>query len=255
MRGILLVLALALAAWAANVKLYLKDGGYHVVREYKVLADRVRFYSVERSDWEEIPLAMVDLKRTQAEAEERQAELANDAKMLSDEDAEQRAIRKEISRIPQDPGVYWLDGNQTKSLKVAESSVHTNKRREVLKRLSPIPTVSGKATLEIDGMHSQNVFTNPEQEFYIQLSEMERFGIARLTVKGNVRIVEKLTYTPIIKEVEEEADMVDTFQQQLDSSGLYKVWPKQPLPDGEYALVEYTMGKLNIQVWDFAVKK
>ena len=68
-----IVLFLAFAAWAANIKLYLKDGGYHLVREYQVQPDRVRFYSVERSEWEEIPLDLVDLKRTEAEAAARNA--------------------------------------------------------------------------------------------------------------------------------------------------------------------------------------
>ena len=55
---------LAVAAFAANIKLYLKDGNFHLVREYKVERDRVHFYSVERSQWEDIPLELVDLKRT-----------------------------------------------------------------------------------------------------------------------------------------------------------------------------------------------
>ena len=44
---------LAFLAWAANLKLYLKDGSFQVVREYQVQTDRVRYYSIERSDWEE----------------------------------------------------------------------------------------------------------------------------------------------------------------------------------------------------------
>ena len=54
MRRILVFWLLAVfAAWAAlNIKLYLKDGGYHLVREYQVQSDRVRYYSVERSQWE-----------------------------------------------------------------------------------------------------------------------------------------------------------------------------------------------------------
>jgi hypothetical protein len=40
---------------AANFRLYLKDGSFHLVREYKVEGDRVNYYSVERSDWEEVP--------------------------------------------------------------------------------------------------------------------------------------------------------------------------------------------------------
>jgi hypothetical protein len=242
------------AAWAANVKLYLTDGSFQVVREYEVEQDRIRFYSVERSDWEEMPLNMVDLKRTEAEAAARKAELEKDSKAMSEEDAAVHAMEKEVARIPQAPGVYWVEGGQTKAIKVAMSVVHTNKRREVLKMLSPIPAVSGKATLEIDGVHSPNVFQNPEQEFYIQLSDPERFGIARLTTKGNVRIVENLHIVPVTKEVVEEPDMVETLQQQVDVDMLYRIWPKNPLAPGEYAVIEYTQGKLTTQVWDFAIK-
>ena len=247
---------LAFACFAANLKLYLKDGTYQIVREYKVQSDRVRFYSTERSDWEEIPLEMVDLKRTETEAAARKLELAKDAKELSEEDASERAVMKEAMRIPETPGVYWIDGDHTLQIKPAESSVRTNKRRELLKVLSPIPAVSGKATLEIDGAHSQNIFTNPEQEFYIQLSDAERFGMLRLTPKGAIRIVENLTVEPVTKEVAEEPDRVDTFQQQLDANGfgLYKIWAKDKLPQGEYAIVEYTPGKLQMQIWDFAIK-
>ena len=243
------------AAWAANVKLYMTDGSYQIVREYQVEEDRVRFYSVERSDWEEVPLTMVDLKRTKAEASARQEEIEKDTRAMAAEDAAVHAMEKEASRIPQDPGVYWVDNGQTKAIKVAESTVHNNKRREVLKILAPIgPAMSGKATLEIDGAHSPNVFQNPEQEFYIQLSDSERFGIARLTTKGNIRIVENLTILPVTKDVDEEPEMVESLQQQVDANLLYKLWPKSPLPPGEYAVIEYTQGKLTTQVWDFQIK-
>ncbi|MBZ5622644.1 MAG: hypothetical protein LAQ69_28510 [Acidobacteriia bacterium] len=255
MRKYLLALViLVITAWAANLKLYLKDGGYHLVREYKVESDRVRYYSVERSEWEEIPLDLVDLKRTQAEAAERQAELEKDAKVISEEEKVERELQKQVTRIPRDPGVYWIDGKETKIIKAAEATVHTDKRRSILAKMSPIPMVSGKGTLELQGAHSQNVFTNPEQEFFIQLSETERFGLAKLTPKGAVRIVENLTFVPITKETVEEPTMVESFQQQLSPDGLYKIWAKEPLEPGEYAVVEYTENKLNIQVFDFAIK-
>ncbi len=249
----LALLLLVFTASAANIKLYLKDGGYHLVKEYKVESDRVHFYSVERDEWEDIPLDMVDLKRTEGEAAARRQTLEHDAKVLADEEAAERATAREVSRIPQDPGVYWLDGDKTKPLKLAESSVHNDKKRSILKALSPIPAISGKATLEIDGAGSKNVFQNPEQEFYIQLSETQRFGICKLTPKGAIRIVENLTYMPVTKEVEEEPQIIDVFRQQLTPDGLYKIWPKEKLTPGEYAVIEYTAGKLNIQVWDFAI--
>jgi hypothetical protein len=254
MRKLLLALAiLACAAWAANLKLYLKDGSYHIVREYQVQPDRVRFYSVERSDWEDVPLDLVDLKRTRSEAAERQASLEADAKVMAQEEKAERDLEKEKTRIPQDPGAYWLLGNQAQVMKLADCTIRTNKGRAVLKKLSPLPVFNGKATLEIQGANSPTVFTNPEQEFYLQLSELERFGIAKLTVKGAVRIVEKMTTLPVVNEIVEEPTMVEILKIEL-ASGLYKIWPKEKLEPGEYAVVEYTENKLNIQVWDFAIQ-
>ena len=129
------LLVFAALAWAVNVKLYLKDGTFHVVREYQVQSDRVHFYSVERSQWEDIPLDLVDLKRTETEAASRRAQLDADAKAMAEEDKAEREQKKEVSRIPQDAGVYWLEGNEVHVLKNAESTVHTNKGRSVLKRL------------------------------------------------------------------------------------------------------------------------
>lgn len=253
-RYLVAMAALVLTAWAANLKLYMKDGSYHIVREYQVQSDRVHFYSVERSQWEDIPLELVDLKRTETEAAARQAAVEKETKVISEEEAAERAIKQEVTRIPQDPGVYWIEGKETKVLKAGEVSVRTNKGRAVLQKLSPIPAVTGKGTLELAGAHSTNVFTNPEQEFYIQLSETERFGMVKLTPKGAVRIVETLTFHPIVKDiVEEDATMVATLQRPLAADGLYKIWPKEPLEPGEYAVVEYTEGKINMQVFDFAI--
>ncbi len=249
-----LVALLAAVAWAANARLYLKDGSYQLVREYQVQQDRVRFYSIERSEWEEIPVDLVDLKRTEEEAAGRKAQLEKEAKAIDEEEKALRETEREVSRIPQNPGVYWVDGDQTRAIKQGETTVRTNKGRSVLQRISPIPMVTGKATLEMNGPHSANVFSNPEQEFYFQLAASERFALLRLTTKGDVRIVENLTIMPVTKEVQEAPDIIPTLNRQIGED-LYKIWPKEPLPDGEYALVEYTAGQLNMQIWDFAVKK
>ncbi|HUI78545.1 MAG TPA: hypothetical protein VLY24_11520 [Bryobacteraceae bacterium] len=255
MRKLFVALALlVVTAWAANIRLYMKDGSYHLVREYKVESDRVRFYSVERSEWEEMPLDLIDLDKTRGEENQRKEELQKETKALSEEDQAERRLQKEVMQIPQNPGVYWMEGGQAKALPQAESTVHTNKGRSVLQKLAPLPVVSGKATLELNNPHSMNIFTNREQEFYFQLSEVERFAIWRLKPKGPVRIVENLTYMPVTKEVVEEPEAVEILQQQLTPDGLYKVWPKEPLDPGEYAIVEYTEGKLNEQIWDFAIK-
>lgn len=245
---------ICIPAYAANSKLYLKDGSFHIVREYKVEGDRVKFYSVERSQWEEIPKDLVDLNRTETEGAQKSAALAEEAKIISAEDKAVRALQDEILKIPQDPGVYSLDGTALHIFKLAESKVHTNKGRSVLKAVAPIPIVAGKATVEIDNAHATDIVHNDRQEFYIQLEGEQRFGIVKLTPHLGVRIVERLTIVPITKEVAEEMDQVPIFRKQLTEGGLYKIWPEKPLEPGEYAVVEYTEGKMNTQIWDFAYK-
>ena len=254
LRAIIALFVLALAAFAANIKLYLKDGGFQLVREYKVEADRVRFYSVDRSQWEEVPLDLVDLKRTESEVAERQTQLTEENKAAAEEEQAKREIRAEVAKIPQDPGVYYVEDNTVKPIKVAESKMHNHKGRTVLQVLSPIPAVPGKSTLELDGLHSQNVLTNPEQEFYIQLSAEESFGIIKLTPEHGIRIVEQITIVQVTKEIIEEPIEVQVFRKQMTQDGLYKLWPMKPMEPGEYAVVEYTSGKTNMQVWDFAIK-
>jgi hypothetical protein len=250
-------LLLGVSAFATNVKLYLKDGSYHIVREYKTEGDRVKYYSVERSSWEEMPVALVDLKRTESEIAGRKAALAEEAKVLSAEDKAERDLQEEVSKIPQNPGVYFYPAgpkSELKTIKTAESQVKGNKFRSILKAASPIPMVSGKATLELDKEHSLNLISDPNQEFYIQLSAAERFGIIRLTPQKGVRIVERLTIIPVSKEVVEQRDDVEILRKQMADGGLYKIWPAKPLEPGEYAVVEFSEGKLNVQVWDFAYK-
>ncbi len=72
--------------WAANFKLYLKDGTYHLVREYKVEGDNLRYYSIERSDWEEIPASLVDLNRTKQELADQAESRAEENKVVAEEE-------------------------------------------------------------------------------------------------------------------------------------------------------------------------
>jgi hypothetical protein len=56
-----------------------------------------------------------------------------------------------------------------------------------------------------------------------------------------------------VQDPEESPTLVPILQREF-AEGLYKIWPAAPLPPGEYAVIEYTPGKLNMQIWDFAVK-
>ncbi len=241
--------------FAGNFKLYLKDGNFHVVREFKVQEERIRYYSIERADWEEIPAALVDLKRTETEKSAHAALVAEESKIVEDEEKAIRAEKAEIRKIPQDPGAYMVDDSgKLRIFPLAESKVHNAKGRNVLKAMSPIPLVTGKATLELDGEHSANRITMDRPEFYLQLSDEERFGIIKLTTHKGIRVAERLTIVPMTKEIVEEMDEVEIFKKQVSDSLLFKIWPVKALEPGEYAVVQYTQGKADLQLWDFAYK-
>jgi len=253
-RALILTVLMAFTLLGANVKLYMKDGSSHLVREYQAQPDRVRYYSVERGDWEEVPLELVDLKRTEAEIKESATVLKDDAAAQDAEEKALRAQRREVEQIPQETGVFWVQDDKIKVVKQAEMKVVNNKRRSVLKALSPIPLVAGKSTVELDGLKSSMPIQNDRPDFYIRLSAEERFGILRLKPGKMTRLVQTWNIIPVTKELMEESDNVEIFRRQI-ADGLYKIWPTKPLVPGEYAVVEFTEGKGNIQVWDFSVIK
>ena len=253
MRLIVLFL-MAATAFAQTQRLYLKDGTYQLVREYKTVDDRVSYYSTERGEWEEIPKELVDFDRTKKENGERQAAIEADVKAQAEEDAAIRAAAKEIRDVPEEPGAYWIHDDKFQAIKVAESKVVNNKGRNVLKALSPVPLVPGKSTVELDGVTAPLKIADTRPEFYMRLSDIESLAIIKLTPKKNFRLLENVSILPVTDEMIEDRQIIPTFKK---SSGeqLFKIWPEKDLEPGEYALIQYTDGKVNMQVWDFSIGK
>lgn len=257
MRVVLLLFLGALLLFAETFKLYLKDGDYHLVREYQVLSDRIRYYSTERGQWEEIPKDLVDLDKTE---KARNAQEQESAKVAREENEERQAVRaqeKEIASIPQDIGAYYEVGDQVKALKPADYQVITSKKRKTVQMLSPIPIVPGKATVLIQGAHAQFLIADDRPSFFVRPAKEEQFGIIRVEPKKNVRIVENISIAPVVNLPEENRKQMDTFQQQL-ADGLYRIWPEKALTPGEYAVIEFGSNDekddIEMMVWDFAIE-
>jgi hypothetical protein len=253
LRLILAAILLPLLLLGDNFRLYLKDGAWHQVSEYKQEEDRIRYYSIERSEWEEIPASLVDLKKTEAE---RHVVIETAKKAAAADDAEEKFEREQarlLSLIPINPGVYYLDGEKVLTVKQAESKIVNSKKRSVLKAMSPLPLVAGKATIELDGEHSAFVVRDNRPSFWFRLSTSERFGILRCRPKKDVRVVEKWNIMPVTNEVVSDRETVEIFRQQVGNE-LYKIWPQEPLTPGEYAVIEFAEGERGIQLWDFRVE-
>ncbi|MEP6962750.1 MAG: hypothetical protein ABI995_11780, partial [Acidobacteriota bacterium] len=181
---------------AANIRLYLKDGDYQIVREYQVQQDRVRFYSVDRRDWEEIPLELVDIKKTEAESAEKAAATAVVVEQEKVEDEAIKADRRLAASIPDAPGAYWIDGSSLLPLIAIEVTAENSKARRILQVLSPAPIIAGKTTVTVAGKAAKFRVTNSTPEFFFRLAQEERFGIIKLEAKKNDRLVETAEVLP-----------------------------------------------------------
>jgi len=255
MRAILLFLLAAILLWGQTFKLYLKDGTYHVVREYQVQGDRIRYYSTERGEWEEIPVELVDLAKTDHERKATVDRITSETRQEDEEEKAERDYAREIASIPMDPGAYYKVTDKMEVVPAADYQIITDKKRKTLQVLSPVPLIPGKASVVIKGEHAKFSVNDERPSFYLRLSKEERFGIIRLTPKKGMRIVENISIVPVAKQALEERKQMETFEQEL-ASGLYRVWPEKPLTPGEYALIEYSdtadAGDIQLLVWDFA---
>src|SRR5580704_2808836 len=98
-----LFFAFCFLAGAENVKLYMTDGTDQLVREYHLEGDRIRFYSIDRDDWEEVPATLVDLDKTKAEIKARADSIREQAAAEDAENKAERAARKEVASVPAEP--------------------------------------------------------------------------------------------------------------------------------------------------------
>lgn len=257
MRLFLLFLLTACLLLGETFKLYLKDGSYHAVREYQVQQDRIRYYSTERGEWEEIPTELVDLEKTERERKAKNEQATISSREQDEEDKAEREQRREIASIPMETGAYYKQNGKIKALPQAEYQVITSKKRRTLQVLSPVPLVPGKASVVIKGEHSSFEVTDDRPDFFLRLEKQERFGIVTLTPRKGMRVVEDISIVPVTKESVEQPKEIDTFQQEL-ASGLFRIWPQKTLAPAEYALVEFSDKQdaqdTELLVWDFAVK-
>ncbi len=257
MRVVLLILMAATLLLGGTFKLYLKEGGYHSVREYQVQGDRVRYFSTERGEWEEIPLELVDLGKTEKERNAETERANSTAHAEEEEEKAERELSREIASIPMEAGAYYKIGDKMDPVPPAEYQIITDKKRRTIQLISPVPLIPGKASVVVKGEHAKFTVSDERPSFYLRLSKEERFGIVALTPKKNARVVENISILPVAKQAYEERKQRDTFEQQL-ADGLYRVWPEKALTPGEYALVEFADNgdpdDVQLLVWDFAYR-
>lgn len=267
--GLILAVPLlgASVARAGTLKLFLKDGTYQLVSSYEVQGDRVRYYSVERSQWEEVPKSLVDFEATRKAQEQ---EKASQQKQLE----EAREIEKERFekpenvgyevapgiRLPQEEGVYSIDGLRVIRLIQSTAEVVTDKKRAALVLALPGPLVKSRSLVILAGTKAAIRLPQFLPIFYVQSAEGLGAELELIEVKPGkeARLVEKVEVRRGIGkpaaagEPTELRTTVPLERTQL-APGLYKLQPTHPLEAGEYALGELVQQKLNLELWDFGI--
>ena len=249
------------AVWASQ-KLFLKDGTYQLVSSYEVHGDRVRYYSVERSAWEEIPLSLVDLDATKRAQE---AEKAIQKKQLEQgRELDQQRFEKpvetgfEISpgvHLPQEEGVYTYDGMRVIRLIQSSAEVVTDKKRAALGLAIPVPLLKGRSIVVLPGPKAAVRLQQAQPTFYVQSSDGLGAKLELISVKvvKESRVVEKVeTGRAGVGKPSELRAAVQLERTQL-APGLYRLKPLHPLDPGEYALGEPVQQGLNLELWDFGL--
>jgi hypothetical protein len=243
-------------------KLVLTDGTFQLVREYSIEGDRVRYWSVERSAWEEIPKTLVDWDAThQAEAEQAKAEEALKARIHATEVIE-RTQSIDVDRsleikpglfLPDAVGMYGLEDKMILELKQSEFVTKTDKGRVMERILTGVPFIPIKQTLILTGDRAALRLSTAEPEFYMRPADDRepRFRLLRMDVKNGERIADAIS-THASGEVTHKANDVE-FQTWTPAHGVFRYTVNERLEPGEYVFVEMTGEGINPYAWDFGV--
>lgn len=265
-------------------RLVLKDGNYQSFSNCEVVADRVRYLSAERYEWEEVPNALVDWEATAKYEQARQAgELPNE-RIAAEEEAERRAQEArtpEVApgvRLPDTTGIFLLDSfqGQPELLELSQNGGEINQERgRNILRAALNPFAGAKQSIELEGARAQMQVHVSQPVLYLNVESGEaaaepdertqaeatahaapplaaRYRIARLSRKKDSRIIGNLKVA-FTGKLSQQQELVPS-SAELFSGPWVKLTPLAPLPPGEYAVVEMLGEKeMNLYVWDFGV--
>jgi hypothetical protein len=260
-------------------KLVLKDGTFQLVRSYEKNGDRVRYFSLERGSWEEIPSTMVDWVATaNAEKTTAAADDALAAKIHKQEEAQNIQTTLDVDAslqvgggvfLPPGEGMFAVEGKSVIPIPQVGSAVRTDRKNQLKRVLSPVPIIPAKQNITLEGKRATLRINSSNPEFYLrelttedeQESGLERTSrqsttgpdveLLRATIKGNKRIIESIR-SMMGQELARENKTI-SIQQWEVAKRVYRYTLGEPLPPGEYALAEILPGGLNLFVWDFGV--
>ncbi|MFY9906117.1 MAG: hypothetical protein WAK62_13275, partial [Terriglobales bacterium] len=161
-------------------RLILKDGSYQSVTKYEIHGDRVRYYSAERGEWEEVPKSLIDWDATDKfEQGRKDGGLAPEAVELDKELEAERKIEQARSpqvapglRLPDEGGIFLLDTfeNQPQLAELHQSGgdVEKTSKTNILRAVIN-PLAGAKQNIELPGPHAKIQSHTTVPSFYVNI--------------------------------------------------------------------------------------
>ncbi len=162
-------------------RLILKDGTYQPITKYEVKGDRVRYFSAERGEWEEVPNAMVDWDATKKYEEGRLTggPIPEAAELDKEIEAQRKAAvarSPEVAprlRLSDEGGVYLLDTYQNEpelaEIQQSGSDVNRSTKANIL-RAAINPLSGSKQSIELPTPHAKVQAHTPTPSLYVNVS-------------------------------------------------------------------------------------
>jgi hypothetical protein len=165
-------------------RLILKDGSYQAVTKWELKGDRVRYYSAERTEWEEMPKSLVDWDATNKYNQARESgapppEIQQQVDKELEADTADSAPTPQAApglNLPDFEGVFVLDAYQGQpqllEMQQTAGDLNRNLKRNIL-TATINPLSAGKQLIELPGGHAAIQVHTPRPGFFINSSDLQ----------------------------------------------------------------------------------
>jgi hypothetical protein len=170
-----------LSAQTLARRLILKDGSYQAITKYEIHGERVRYFSAERGEWEEVPKSLVDWNATEKYEQGRVtgAPVPEAAELDKELEAERKAAEARSPqvapglRLSDEGGVYLLDTyqNQPQLAEIGQSGSDLNRSlKSNILRSTINPLAGARQTIDTLGMLADKTKGNltPREQGFLQ---------------------------------------------------------------------------------------
>jgi len=167
----------------------------------------------------------------------------------------------EVSSPPPNYGVYIWSGGGLKPLGQVQTKVQISKFRSLLKS---IPFVRQKIDINIPGAHSTSRFEETRPTFFAYFPpsrDVSKFKLLQCKITGQRFDQRTLANASILFSTEQNQDEVPVDIGPTSVKDLYRLFPREDIPSGEFGFVEGNTGSQSasnieiLDVYDFAIDR